>query len=154
MSAAAEETHHAEQITEVVPGAVVVDFVDVEVRYKERDHEDEWGNEALPQACPEAGDGVFVIDRAFQSVGARCAGGQDEEHQEGEDECRELHGECLQNVLRVKRKKRLRLRSRQGTAHRATKKSVKKLDRKIYRDISYDISSRRKEKLKDEHKNL
>ena len=52
MAAAAEEAHQAEQVSEVVPGAVVVDLVDVEAALEQRDHKHKRRNKALPEAKP------------------------------------------------------------------------------------------------------
>ena len=58
MPSAAEEAHEAEEVSEVVPGAIVVDVIDVQVFHEQREQEDEWGDEALPEAEPESGDGI------------------------------------------------------------------------------------------------
>jgi hypothetical protein len=79
VAAAAEDAHEAEEVSEVVPGAVVVDLVDVEATLKERDDEDEGGDEALPEAEPESGDGVAGAGSALQVIGAGGAGGEGRE---------------------------------------------------------------------------
>jgi hypothetical protein len=89
---AAEEARHAEKISEVVPDAVVMDLVDVEVGYEGGDHKDERGNKALPESEPEAGDGVLVARSAFLIVRAGSAGGEYEKQGESEKEGGEFHG--------------------------------------------------------------
>src|SRR3974390_265528 len=107
VSAAAEEAHEAEEVSEVVPIAVVVDFVDVEAALEERDHEDKGSDEALPEAEPEPGDGVFGAGGAGLVVRAGRTGGENQEHQESEKEGGELHGGDLLRVIRLSCAKRL-----------------------------------------------
>jgi hypothetical protein len=107
MTTAAEEAHQAEEVSEVVPGSVVVDLVDVEAGYEERNDEHERGNKALPESEPESGYGVLVAGRAFQIVRAGSAGGEDEKEYEGEEEGCEFHGGDLLFVVRDRKRKGL-----------------------------------------------
>src|SRR5215469_14091688 len=92
VTTAAEEARQAEEISKVVPGAVVVDLVDIEVGYEERDDQDERSDKTLPESEPEAGDGVLVAGGAFLIVRAGSAGGEYEEQGESEKEGCEFHG--------------------------------------------------------------
>src|SRR5271165_3179521 len=102
LMAAAEEAGQPEQVSEVVPGAVVVDLVDVQAVDEQRDDKYEGGNETLPQSEPESGDGVLLARCALHGVGAGGTGGEDEEKEESEDECREFHGGGLLSSVRAR----------------------------------------------------
>src|SRR5262249_18457027 len=65
MAATAEEAHQAEEVSKVVPSAVIVNLIDVEIVHEEGDHKDEWSDEALPEAEPESGNGMLVAGSAF-----------------------------------------------------------------------------------------
>jgi hypothetical protein len=107
VASSAEEAHQAKEVSEVVPAAVVVDFVDVEVWYKQGGYEHERCDKALPQSEPESGNGVSVSGRALQIVRAGSASSEDEEQREGEEESCELHGGDLLLVVRDGKRKGL-----------------------------------------------
>src|SRR5271165_4583631 len=69
VAATAEEAGQPEQVSEVVPGAVVVHFVDVEIALKQRDQEHERRDKSLPQPQPEPCDGDLLAGSAFHAVG-------------------------------------------------------------------------------------
>jgi hypothetical protein len=60
VAAAAKKAHQAEQIAEVVPGAVIVDFVDIQAVEEQGDDEYNGSHEALPESEPESGDGAVA----------------------------------------------------------------------------------------------
>src|SRR5437879_173366 len=81
VAAATEEAGQAEQVAEVVPASVVVDFVDTEVAFEQRGHEHKWCNKAMPEAEPEARDSMVFARRSFGLVGVRRTSSQNVQQQ-------------------------------------------------------------------------
>ena len=73
VSASAEEARDSEQVPAVVPGSVVVNFVEIEIAAKQGNHEDERCNESMPQTQPEPRGCAVINGGPFQLVCARRA---------------------------------------------------------------------------------
>ena len=89
VAAATEEAGQAEQVAEVVPSSVVVELVDTEVAFEQRNHKDERRNKALPKPKPEARDHVLFARGSFEQVRSRSTSSQNvqqqqDKHKEGQ----------------------------------------------------------------------
>jgi hypothetical protein len=71
--ASPEEARQSEEVAEVIPSAIVVDLIDIEVTFKQRDDKHEGRYESLPKSAPEARDSAMIVWGAFELVGTWCA---------------------------------------------------------------------------------
>lgn len=68
MAATTKEAGEAEQVAEVVPSSVVVELVDIEVAFEQRDHEHQRRNKSLPEPKPETRDDVVFSRRSSELI--------------------------------------------------------------------------------------
>jgi len=95
-AASAEQQSGTHREAEVVPGAVVVNLVDVDAVLEERDDEGDRRNRAVPESEPEARDDSIARGRVDDGVGTGGAPDHQDEGGEGQHErqilCDAFHG--------------------------------------------------------------
>jgi len=88
---AAEGRASTDQETEVIPSAVVVDFVNTYVVREQRDDERDRADQAMPEATPETGNITDLVSRISRGIRSRSA--------TGHENCDADEQQAEQNVL-------------------------------------------------------
>jgi len=78
-AAATEGRPCADQKAEVIPSAVVVDFVNIYVVRKQRDDERDRADQTMPEATPETSDVADLVSRIDRGIVSRSATGHENE---------------------------------------------------------------------------